>query len=269
MPAAPELCDTLRNKRIIEILPEIKAEYSAESDCHIAVAGKIKIHMKSICRGVKPEKQHRFVIGLPEYAAQLAKQIGNQNFFPKSQDKAAHPGRRLLRRVPALLQLLCDIRIPDNGTCDQLRKESDIRRKVNEVLLRANRSSVNIREVAQDLKGIEADSDGKRNLQKRHGQACRCIEIADKEIRVFEISQHGKAEGNGKHKKCPCQTQSAAKVFDQKTGQIGCDNGKQHPEDINRLSPAVEKQTGKKQGRILQPPGCGEIKKHHAGQKPV
>ena len=269
MPAAPELSNALRNKRIIEILPEIKAEYFSEPDCHIAVAGKIKIHMKCICCSVKPEKQHRFVIGLPKYAAQLAKQIGNQDFFSKSQKKAAHPQRRLLRRVSALLQLRSDIRITDNGACNQLRKKSDIRRQINEVLLRANRSSVNIHSVAEDLKGIEADSDGKRHAQQRHSQACHCIEIADKEIRVFEISQHGKAEGDGKHEKDPCQTQSAAKTFDQKTGQIGHDNGKQHPEDINRLSPAIEKKAGKKQNRILQPPGCGEIKKHHAGQKPV
>ena len=84
MPAAPKLSNALRNKWVIEILPEIKAEYFSEPDCHIAVAGKIKIHMKCICCSVKPEKQHRFVIGLPEYAAQLAKQIGNQDFFSKS-----------------------------------------------------------------------------------------------------------------------------------------------------------------------------------------
>ena len=54
MPSAPEILHGVRGVRMAEVFPEIKAEYPAQSYCHIAVSGKIKIYLQKVGRRPKP-----------------------------------------------------------------------------------------------------------------------------------------------------------------------------------------------------------------------
>ncbi len=46
MPAVPEFRDAAGDIGIIEILQEVKPKHPAQPDCHITVAGKIKIDLQ-------------------------------------------------------------------------------------------------------------------------------------------------------------------------------------------------------------------------------
>ena len=54
VPPTPELRHRFGNIRIVEVFREAKAENFAESDRHIAVAGKIEIQLDNVHKAAKP-----------------------------------------------------------------------------------------------------------------------------------------------------------------------------------------------------------------------
>ena len=91
------------------------------------------------------------------------------------------------------LQLFCNIRIADDGTGDQLRKECHICSQVYRISLGFHILPVYIHRIAEYLEGIKADSDGKCDVKQGNRTSGDGIYIADKKICVFKITKHEKA----------------------------------------------------------------------------
>ena len=81
MPAPPEFGDGAGDIRVVEILLKPETENSAESDCHIAVAGKVKIELQGKAHGVEPEIEDRQVPALLKRRDQLIQNICQQHLF--------------------------------------------------------------------------------------------------------------------------------------------------------------------------------------------
>ena len=177
MPSSPEFGNTARNKRVIEIFEEIKAENFTETDCHIAVTRKIEINLQRKRNGIQPEKQNGFFIGFRKSGAKACEGIGNQNFFAESDDKPTDAVSGFFKGMRSVFQLSCDIRITHDRSRNQLGKQRNISRKIDGIFLRPYFASVNVYRVAENLKGIKADADRESDLQKRDGKSCCCVEI--------------------------------------------------------------------------------------------
>ena len=54
MPASPKLGYRARDIRVVEVFNKFKAEYLAESECHIRVSAEIKINLEGVCESASP-----------------------------------------------------------------------------------------------------------------------------------------------------------------------------------------------------------------------
>lgn len=104
---------------------------------------------------------------------------------------------------------------------------------------------IHIHGVADDLEGIEADSDWQCNLKERCLFAQKCIEISNKKVCVLEINQERQADRNGDDH--PYAAGRLPTVFlNQQTEKISKTDGYRHKYHIFRFAPGIEKKAGNK-----------------------
>ena len=93
----------------------------------------------------------------------------------------------------AVLKLRGDIGIPHDRPRDELGKERNIGGKVDEIPLRRRCTAIDVDDVAEHLKGVEADADGQTQLQKRQGKPCDGVDAREEKVRVFEVAEKPQA----------------------------------------------------------------------------
>jgi hypothetical protein len=101
--------------------------------------------------------------GLVQQHADLTQGVGNENLLGQTNDKTAQAADDPVQTVVAAGQLAGDIGIADDRAGDQLRKQRDIGCQADQVFLRFDLPAVDINRIAEDLKGIEADTDRQDN----------------------------------------------------------------------------------------------------------
>ena len=148
MPSSPEFRDTSRNIRIIKVFRKPEAENAPESDCHIAVTGKVKIDLKRTGDRIKPEEQNRFFSRIFERGHQLGKDIRNQNLLGKTDREPSYAVSGVFHAVRSVFKLRGNIRIAYNGSGDKLREHGNIQSEINIVSLRRHVSPVYIDRIA-------------------------------------------------------------------------------------------------------------------------
>ena len=111
--------------------------------------------------------------------------------------------RQILHRVSAALQLGSHIGIADDGPGHQLGEHGDIRRQVDEAPLGRGVAPVHVDDIAEDLKGIEADADGQGDPQQGHRQAGDGVEAGDQKVGVFAVAQKPQAQHGGQGQQQP------------------------------------------------------------------
>ena len=108
-----------------------------------------------------------------------------------------------------------------------MREQRHINGKTDIISLRLDLASVNVYGITENLERIEADADRQRNFEKRDGKPCRRIEIGNKEIRIFEISEQSEARHNRENEKQLRQLCSPP-YLNQKPEYIAKRNGYRH-----------------------------------------
>ena len=197
MPPPPEFGDAGGNVGIVEVLREVKPEDAAQADGHVAVAGEVEIEMKNVSRRVEPGEEDGGLRAVFVGGDQFIEDIGQQHLFGKADDEAAGAVSGVGQGVGPVLQLGGDVGIPDDGSGDQLGEHCHVGRQVDEIPLGGCVAPVNVDDVAQNLKGVEADADGQGYVKQGEGQPCETVEAADEEIGVFAVAQQTKADGGG------------------------------------------------------------------------
>ena len=197
VPPPPEFGDAGGNVGIVEVLREVKPEDAAQADGHVAVAGEVEIEMKNVSRRVEPGEEDGGLRAVFVGGDQFIEDIGQQHLFGKADDEAAGAVSGVGQGVGPVLQLGGDVGIPDDGSGDQLGEHCHVGRQVDEIPLGGCVAPVNVDDVAQNLKGVEADADGQGHVKQGEGQPCETVEAADEEIGVFAVAQQTKADGGG------------------------------------------------------------------------
>ena len=189
MPSSPEFGDTARNEGIIEVFEKIETKHLAKTDRHIAITREVEIDLERIRDRVKPEEQNGFIVRCHKGGAEAREHIGDQNFLTETDDKAAHTERDLFHRMLSFIELKRDIGITHDRARDELREKRDIGRKIDGISLRLNVTSVNVDGIAEDLEGIEADTDRESDIEERNGKSRNSVKVRDEKVCVFEISE--------------------------------------------------------------------------------
>ena len=103
------------------------------------------------------------------------------------------------------------------------------------------------------MEGVEGDPDGQAQPQRLYGYAGQQAEICDNKVIVFEKQKQCQIEY---HRGCDDGTGLSvvgAIFFHQHTMGIVDQNGQDHDQNIDRLSPAIKCQAEQQQHQIPQP----------------
>ncbi len=140
------------------------------------------------------------------------------------------------------------ISIADDGTCNELREQCDIRAEVDKALLRRDAAAVDVNGVAQALEGVKADADGLRQMKQGNFQAGDGVQTADEEVRVLENPQQSHADNDGHQQP---ELFPALGAFDAQAADIAQQNGEHHQGQQPQIPPAVKNQAGKEQNGVF------------------
>ena len=159
-----------------------------------------------------------------------------------------------------VLQLPCDVRIADDGACNQLGEQGDIRAEIDEVLLCRDAAAIDVDGVAQALEGVKADADGQRKMKQRNFQAGDGVQTADEEVRVLENPQQPHADDDGRQQP---EFFPLPGAFDAQAADVAQQDGERHQGQQPQLPPAVKNQAGKEQNGVFPLPGREKIHRQH------
>ena len=128
VPASPEIGDGTGNIRVTEIFFKMKSEHFSETDCHIGIAGKVKINLEGICDGSEPCKCHGELVGrrIKCRIGNLGHGVGDQDLFCQTDNKSAAPLGKVCDGFMAVIDFIGDCFIADNRSGNELRKEGNI-----------------------------------------------------------------------------------------------------------------------------------------------
>ena len=112
---------------MVEVGQELKAQHPAQADRHVGVAGKIEVQVQ----GRRPAApSHAPATDMPPGTGQagvpqLAQVIGDQQLLGHAHHEDLHAGGELLRGAGALVDLLPQVLVLDDGAGDQLGEQGD------------------------------------------------------------------------------------------------------------------------------------------------
>ena len=244
----------------------MEAQHPPEADGHIAVARKVEIDLEQERERVEPDEEDARVLRRLVGARERAELVGEQNFLGKADRKAAHALRRGGDAVRAAFELCGDVGIAHDRPRDELGEERNIGGEVDEIPLRRRFAAVDVDDVAQYLKGVEADADGQAQLQKRQGEPCDGVDAGEKKVRVLKIAEKPKAHKDRERQK-DLRRLLPAVLFNQQAETIALHDGDEHEQHIFRLAPGIEKEACEQQHRVFQLPRRCKVDQQRRRQK--
>ena len=164
-----------------------------------------------------------------------------------------------------MADLLIDIGVAHDGAGDQLGEEGNVQGKIQNIALHLAISPVQIHHIGQRLEGEEGDADGQRDILWRDQLGAQeAIDAVGKKVEVFVVAQKEQVYCDTDAEK---YTPTTADLFQQQAKAPVDHDGKEHQQDIDRLSPGIEKQTGDQQQIISEFCRKDEVQDHHHRQK--
>lgn len=98
--------------------------------------------------------------------------------------------------MSALVKLICDVLIPNDGTCDQLREQRNISSEGYDVLLHLCVAAVNVYRIAHGLERIKRYTDRQRQIQLRYARTEDAVDSTDEEIGILEKEQQSEVDAD-------------------------------------------------------------------------
>ena len=132
---------------------------------------------------------------------------------------------------------------------DQLGEQRYICAEVHDVPLGRHQPPVHVDGIAHGLEGVEGDTDGQQQSQRRDDRTQQTVQVADGKIRVLEKAQDRQVSHHrdDQHRLGASLPSLAPKVADGQTVAVVEHRGEQHDQDVFRLAPAVKQQAEDKQ----------------------
>ena len=199
MPSAPEISDTPCHIRMLKVRRHIKAEHFPEPDRHQGISAEVEVELHGIGKGTKPCERSRDTLKTDRthFIPQSAYAVCDDDFVSETDDKSFETIVKTMDGNRAFFQCIADVGVDDDRACNQLGKHTQIRAKADIGLIRFGPSKIDIDDIGCNLEGIEADSQRQRDVECIESpmdieQSQRCINIFNKEIRVFKKEQKSK-----------------------------------------------------------------------------
>ena len=164
-------------------------------------------------------------------------------------------------RHMTLTDLTCNGSVAHDGTGDELRKHRDVKQQVRISPLNGRLAAIDIDEIGDGLKRIEADTYGQGYLRTGHTEAQITKRLCEK-AEILENREYGNVAGQTGHKRAAAVAVTA--VYEQTDSVVDCHRG-QHEEDIDGLSPSIEYQGESDQ----HPVACPKARPSRFGDKQI
>lgn len=161
-------------------------------------------------------------------------------------------------------QLRGNVCIADDGSGDELGEHGHIGGQLQQVSLGRHRATVDIDDVAEHLKGVEADADGQGDLQSRQGKARQRTQGAEEKAGVFAVAQQTQTQHRRENEKEPLMT--GIPLHEPPEG-VALSDGGQHEQQEPGLAPAVEHEAAQQQRQILPAVRRQEVEQQHRRQE--
>ena len=103
MPPSPELRNAFGNIWIVEVFREPEAQHMAHADCHIGIAGKIKINLEGKGQNSQPYHKDAALLGQNaiDFSPEGSGLIGKKHLFSQTNDKITDTQRELFQIFPS------------------------------------------------------------------------------------------------------------------------------------------------------------------------
>lgn len=196
MPASPKIGDRQSNIRMIEIFGKVETEHFAETDSHIGITGEIVVDLECVSQCTEPsEEDGHFRDGHRKcFIGNDGEGIGKQHFFCEAANETATAGGEIAKIFPPVHNLVGNGFVADDGTGNELRKESNVQAGVQDVSLDFGIFPINVQNIRNGLKGKKRNTDGQNN--GRYEKMCteKIIDVDECEYKIFKYEQDAEIE---------------------------------------------------------------------------
>ncbi len=201
VPAMPEIGDARREVRHREVFRKDEAEEARAADGDVAVPREIEIDLHAERENGAPRREHpRMRRGRAEIRVCRRRElIGDRHLLYQTEPRTREPVGHVFRtrRTPREQLAEEETRAHDRPR-KQLREERQVERVVERPANRGHASAIDVDEIRDALKGVEADADRHEEIdqpwilvhaqQRRHRSA--------REVRILERSEKREVCGN-------------------------------------------------------------------------
>ena len=165
-------------------------------------------------------------------------------------------------------QLVGNGGVTDDRPGNQLGKQGDIGAKIDDVPLGLDLSTVYINGVGHGLEGVKGDANGQRQAQQGNIRMEEQVDVLNQKIAIFKKPQKSQVDDNGGDDGSLCPGRMAM-LFNIEAVGIIADCGKQHKQNIDRLSPGVKNQAEEEKRQVFTLLGHDKVGRQSQGQKKI
>ena len=168
MPPSPVILEISRLVRRIKVMRNRDVEHHTQADCHIRIAGKVKIVRHRILDRMKPRADHwQCVRNVSEKCLGIRRQrVRQKDLLRTANRKKEQTCRHMFRiqlQILLILKLWNDLRMMNNRPDDQLWEEGDEQQIVNHVIF-LRLPAIRIHQKRDQLKCEEGNTDRKDDV---------------------------------------------------------------------------------------------------------
>ena len=167
MPPPPKLGDTCALIRLIEIYSQPITEQQCHSDCHIAVAAEVAVNLHGITIHSHQVFEAGIKCGSIEHTVNKidADVIADYCFLKQPGENEEHgSGAVVLRDFYIGMNLRKKKRSAHNGSRHEVRKEADVKTKVENIFCGLQQSAIHINGVTEHLESVKRNADRQHNI---------------------------------------------------------------------------------------------------------
>ena len=234
----------------------MKAEHFSEPDCHIGIPREIEINLKRVSCCTKPGRcdGKRYAHG-KDIVGNHRHVICNEDFLAESINEAHHAVREIVKGFVAMLDLLLDIVIAHDRTCDELREERDVESDIQDTPLSLCLVIINIEEIGEQLECEERDADGERDVDGGKIRMQQQSRFVRGKRQILENEQQADVERSASDEPVsPHLLRAPRCLADPEADKPASDDRNDHEEYEDGLAPGIEQQACGEQEAVAERP---------------
>ena len=193
VPAAPELGDVAAEVRHIEVALQRDAEQLGRADCDVRIAREVAVDLERERHAAQQEHHAALVlVSVKDEVGKRGAIVGHDELLEQAPQHLPHSvGRLLIPERARALKLRQEVRGPLDGAGHQLREETDVGGKLDQVARGPQLAAIDVDGIRQRLKRIERDTHRENQPQHDAAQvdAQQFAQLRGEEVVVFVRSE--------------------------------------------------------------------------------